>query len=273
MFAQGKADAKLTKDAFKAFKRSAEELEALVQQRTAALRSLSARLLRVQDEERRHLARELHDSTGQTLIALKMQLANLRKRLRTGKPASKSFAEVDVLADQAIQEIRTTSYLLYPPLLEAAGFCSAATWYVEGFATRSNIQVRLDLASIGRLSSPVEIALFRILQEALANIYRHSASRTADVRLKREDSMAALEVQDYGQGIPARLLEQFKQTGTSGGVGLGGMRERIEDFGGQLEIISGTGGTVVRATVPVTTEAADRDEIANSVAADCSWVK
>ena len=247
MYVEGKTDPKPIEQAAKP---SAARLGAMVQQRTAPLRSLSAQLLRVQEEERRHLARELHDSTGQTLTALKIQLANLEERLRTGEPASDSLAQVNALANQALQEIRTTSYLLYPPLLEETGFCSAARWYVEGFVKRSNIQVRLHLASIGRLARPVEITLFRILQETLTNIYRHSASRTADIRLKRGANAVSLEVQDYGRGIPARLLDQFKRTGLGVGVGLVGMRERIEDFGGQLEIISGRAGTVVRATVP-----------------------
>lgn len=267
MFAQGHADPKLLQETPKP---SAEELGALVQQRTAALRGLSARLLRVQDEERRRLARELHDSTGQTLTALKIQLANLQQWLRTGERAPESFAQVNALADQALQEIRTTSYLLYPPLLEETGFCSAARWYVEGFVKRSNIQVRLHLASIGRLSRPIEIALFRILQETLTNVYRHSASRTADIRLNREANTAMLEVQDYGQGIPARLLDQFKRAGTGTGVGLAGMRERIEDLGGQLEIISAKPGTVVRATVPVAMAPAGWSETANSTGAVAS---
>jgi signal transduction histidine kinase len=139
---------------------------------------------------------------------------------------------------------------LYPPLLDETGFCSAARWYVEGFSKRSNIQVRLHLASIGRLARPVEITLFRILQETLTNVYRHSGSRAADIRLKRAGNAATLEVQDYGNGIPPRLLDQFKRTDLGVGVGLVGMRERIEDFGGQLEIVSGRAGTVVRATVP-----------------------
>jgi two-component system, NarL family, sensor kinase len=267
IFAQGNADRKLAQDASNP---SPQELEVLVQQRTAALRSLSARLLRVQDEERRRLARELHDSTGQTLTALKIQLANLQKYLAGDQLASEAFAQVNALADQALQEIRTTSYLLYPPLLEETGFCCAARWYVEGFSKRSNIQVGLHLASIERLSRPIEIALFRILQETLTNVYRHSASQTVDIRLSRDAGTATLEVQDYGQGIPARLLDQFKRAGSGTGVGLAGMRERIEDLGGQLEIKSGRAGTVVRTTVPVAAVPAGCAKIADSVGAVAS---
>ncbi|HEX3741307.1 MAG TPA: histidine kinase [Terriglobales bacterium] len=226
-----------------------EELKVLMQQRTDAVRSLSARLLRVQDEERRHLARELHDSTGQTLTALKLQLASMQQRSRSGPIGPEYFSQVNDLADQALRDIRTTSYLLFPPLLDEAGFCSAAKWYVEGFSNRSNVRVRLDLASIGRLPCLIETAFFRVLQESLANIYRHSASSVADVRTRRDSGEVILEVQDYGSGIPSHLLEQFKRAGTGSGVGLGGMRERMEDFGGRLEIVSSASGTLVRAGV------------------------
>jgi signal transduction histidine kinase len=234
------------------FNRSPEELEVLVQQRTAALRNLSARLLRVQDKERRHLSRELHDSTGQTLTALKIHLVTLQERLKAGQPTVEIFAQINALADQALQEIRTTSYLLYPPLLDEAGLSSAAQWYIEGFAKRSSIQVRLHLASIGRLPRPVETALFRILQESLTNVYRHSSSRIVDVWLQLHADTVILEVQDYGTGIPREILEQFKRTGGGAGVGLAGMQERIEDLSGKLEMISGSAGTKVRATLPVT---------------------
>jgi two-component system, NarL family, sensor kinase len=239
-------------------------LERLVQQRTAALRRLSARLLRVQEEERRHLARELHDSTGQTLTALKLELVNLQGHLQ-GHPAPESLAQAVSLADQALREIRTTSYLLYPPLLEETGLCSATRWYVDGFARRSNVQVTLNLASIGRLSRPVEIALFRVLQESLTNVYRHSASQTADVRLERAPGGVTLEVYDYGQGIPGHLLEKLKQEGNGAGVGLAGIRERIQELGGQFEIRSDGAGTVIRAAVPTTNESAARDEMTESM--------
>jgi signal transduction histidine kinase len=229
-----------------------EELESLIQQRTAALRSLSARLLRVQDEERRRLARELHDSTGQTLTALKLQIASLEECLKSGRPASEIFAQTNALADQALQDIRTTSYLLYPPLLHESGFSSAARWYVEGFAKRSNIEVRLHLETqVRRLQRSIEATLFRVLQESLTNMYRHSDTRLADVRLQLDKGTVILEVQDYGKGIPQQLLNQFKETGIGVGVGLSGMRERIESSRGRLEIISGNTGTKVRASVPL----------------------
>jgi signal transduction histidine kinase len=243
---------------------SPEELETLVRQRTDAVRSLSARLLRVQDEERRRLARELHDSTGQTLTALKLQLASLQERVKAGQTGAEDFSQVNDLADQAIRDIRTTSYLLFPPLLDEAGFCSAAKWYVEGFSKRSNIRVRLELAPIGRLPRLIETAFFRVLQESLANIYRHSASSIADVRTRRYRGGVVLEIQDYGSGIPSHLLDQFKRAGSGIGVGLGGMRERMEDLGGRLEILSGRSGTLVRARV---VGASGEPELTSAVAA------
>jgi two-component system NarL family sensor kinase len=239
---------------------SPEELKSLIRRRTQTVRSLCAQLLRVQDEERRRLARELHDSTGQTLTALKLQLASLQEGVRIGQADPADFAQVNALADQALRDIRTTSYLLFPPLLDERGFCSAAEWYVEGFCKRSNIQVRLHLASIGRLPRLIETALFRVLQESLANIYRHSASRIADVRLTETAGIVVLDIQDYGGGIPAALLDQFTRAGSGAGVGLAGMRERMEDFGGRLDVISGPSGTQIRASVRIENVSSGSDE-------------
>jgi two-component system NarL family sensor kinase len=233
-------------------KPSYHELERLIQERAFALRSLSARLLRVQDEERRHLARELHDSTGQTLTALKLQLARLKEYLKQEEYSLEILASADALATQALEEIRTTSYLLYPPLLHEAGLASAAQWFIDGFAKRSHVRVRLSFGSgIQHLQKTTETALFRVLQESLTNIYRHSDSLVADVRLGQHHGMVTLEVQDYGKGIPHAVLDKFKQTGAGGGVGLCGMKDRIEDCCGRLEMISGPQGTVIRATVPL----------------------
>jgi signal transduction histidine kinase len=230
--------------------RSPEELEMLVRQRTDALRSLSARLLRVQEEERRRLSRELHDSTGQTLTALKIEVAKLKSNLNNKRTASEAINQINAMADQALQEIRTASYLLYPPLLDESGFSSAAQWYVEGFTKRSNIQVRLYLLPTIRLPRPAETALFRVLQECLTNVYRHSASQLVDVRLQVDADIITLEVRDYGKGISSDRLEQFRRTGGVG-VGLAGMRERIEDLCGRLEIFSDRTGTLVRASLPM----------------------
>ena len=226
-------------------------LEYLLQERTAAVRNLSARLLRVQEEERRRLARELHDSTGQTLTALKLELAALEERLQFQHSGPQGIGPALALAEQALCEIRTMSYLLYPPLLEETGLCGAARWFVEGFARRSKIQVRLHLPSVGRLSRSSEIALFRVLQESLTNVFRHSNSPAADIRLDRAQASVTLDVQDYGKGIPAGLLHQFEHQGSGTGVGLVGMRERIQELGGDLQIMSGHAGTLVRAIMPV----------------------
>jgi signal transduction histidine kinase len=229
---------------------SQEELEMLVRQRTAALRCLSARLLRVQEEERRRLSRELHDSTGQTLTALKIQVATLGSSLNNQAAASEAIIQITGLADQALQEIRTASYLLYPPLLDESGFTSAAQWYAEGFAKRSGVEVRLHLAPTDRLPRAVETVLFRVLQEALTNVYRHSASRVVDVRLWLDAGILNFEVRDYGKGIAPERLEQFRRTGGGVGVGLAGMRERVEDLCGRLEVSSDGSGTLIRATLP-----------------------
>jgi signal transduction histidine kinase len=229
---------------------SQQELELLVRQRTAELHGLSARLLRVQEEERRRLSRELHDSTGQTLTALKIQVATLESNLNNQAAASAAISQINGLADQALQEIRTASYLLYPPLLDESGFISAAQWYVEGFAKRSSVEVRLHLAPTGRLPRAVETVLFRVLQEALTNVYRHSASRIVDIRLWLDAGLINFEVRDYGKGIAPELLEQFSRTGGGVGVGLAGMRERVEDLCGRLEVSSDGTGTLIRATLP-----------------------
>jgi signal transduction histidine kinase len=155
-------------------------------------------------------------------------------------------------------------------LLDEAGFCSAAKWYVEGFSRRSNIRVRLDLAPIGRLPRLIETAFFRILQESLANIYRHSSSSIADVRTRQNPGGVVLEVEDYGGGIPPQLLNQFEHAGSGTGVGLGGMRERMEDLGGRLEIVSGPSGTLVRAKTTRANSGSGTDNITalkNAVAA------
>jgi signal transduction histidine kinase len=211
-----------------------------------AARKLSARLLSLQDEERRRLSRDLHDSTGQYLAAAKMVLAPLA----AAHPEDKRFAECMDLVDRSLREIRTLSHLLHPSGLEEAGFSVAARWYVEGFASRSGIATTVDVQDLAqRLPPEVEITLFRILQEALTNIHRHSGSRSAEVSFKAENGNVVLAVRDYGTGIPPATLEQFRASGGAG-VGLGGMRERIHEVGGTLTIESDGKGTCVEATLP-----------------------
>jgi len=231
-----------------ALRRAHDALESLVEQRTAALRRLSVKLLRVQDEERRRIARELHDSLGQDLTAAKITLDMLAQESSLD---SKHLRDARVLVDQCICDTRTLSHLLHPPLLDEAGFVSAAKWYVDGFGQRSGISTKLDLpAHIDRLPRRTEIALFRILQEALTNVHRHSGSRAVHVWLTTDDLSVVLKVQDFGKGIPRETIDRFWKTGNVG-VGLAGIRERLKELGGRLDIDSNVDGTVLKATIPV----------------------
>jgi signal transduction histidine kinase len=231
---------------------SLAQLELLVTQRTAALQILSQRLLKVQDEERRRVARDLHDSTGQTLTALKMSLVVLEKKLEQNQSTSGVLSEIAALADQALQEIRTTSYLLHPPLLDEAGFTSAAEWYVDGFTKRSGIKVRLDLVSEReRLPIAIETALFRVLQESLTNVHRHSGAVEVSICFLQQAETVTLEIRDRGRGIPVERLNRLRQTSSETGVGLAGMRERLNELNGKLEIESDAHGTSLRAIVPM----------------------
>lgn len=228
------------------------QLESLVLQRTVALQNLSQRLLKVQDEERRRVARDLHDTTGQTLAALKMGLALLEERLRQKQCTCDAMSEIAALADQALQEIRTTSYLLHPPLLDEAGFTSAAQWFVDGFGKRSGIKVTVDLETQReRLPITIETALFRVLQESLTNVHRHSGALEVSVRFQYQTETVMLEIRDCGQGIPTELLYRLREASAETGVGLAGMRERLNELSGKLEIESDRHGTSVRAIVPL----------------------
>ena len=234
------------------FRQSRSQLELLVLERTEALQRLSQRLLRVQDEERRKVARDLHDSTGQTLTALKISVALLQKRLDNGERIREELSGVALLADAALQEIRTTSYLLHPPMLDEAGFTCAAQWYIEGFARRSGMKVRLDFApQVERLPDTIETALFRVLQESLTNVHRHSGASEVEVRFLRQGRVVILEVRDYGRGIPEKLLRRVGQSVQDSGVGLAGMCERLNELKGDLEITSADPGTRLRAIVPL----------------------
>lgn len=231
---------------------SRSQLESLVLQRTAALQNLSQRLLKAQDEERRRVARDLHDSTGQTLTALKMGLAVLEQKLKQNQYTPDMMSEISALVDQALQEIRTTSYLLHPPLLDEAGFTSAAQWYVDGFGKRSGIKVNLDLATKReRLPITIETALFRVLQESLTNVHRHSGALEVSIRFQYQAESVMLEIRDCGRGIPTELLNRLREASSETGVGLAGMRERLNELNGKLEIESDGYGTSMRAIVPL----------------------
>jgi signal transduction histidine kinase len=211
-------------------------------------RLMSARILELQDSERRRIARELHDSVGQYLAGLKINLNQIESGPRTD--ALTLIREAVALTDYAIQEVRTISHLLHPPLLEEVGFLSAARWYVDEYGKRSQVKVSLRVDKpIARLPKEVEIALFRILQEALTNVYRHAAARSVDVRILCRDGFVTLTIEDDGKGIPQDVLSRFRGGGAPG-VGLAGMRERLAEFGGQIKVESWSGGSVIEAVIP-----------------------
>jgi len=217
-----------------------------------ALRELSARTLRLQDEERRRFARDLHDSTGQTLAALKISLGSLQKLVAQISKAPSLINDLETLAEQALQEIRTTSHLLHPPMLDEVGFSSAAQWYVDGFSQRSGIKTNIELTTRPSLTKDEELVLFRILQESLTNVLRHSGSAAVDIRLDSDQNDAILSIRDYGKGIPPETLESFRETSAGVGVGIGGMRQRILELGGHLEVDSDGQGTCITAIMPLT---------------------
>jgi signal transduction histidine kinase len=228
------------------------ELETLITERTAELQRLSQMLLKVQDEERRKIARDLHDTTGQTLAALKISVSFMQEGCKESPTLLALASEVSQLADQAIEEIRTLSYLLHPPLLDEVGFACAAEWFIEGFAKRSGINVKAEIAnSRGRLPKSMEIALFRVLQESLTNVHRHSGASEARIKFKYADEAVILEVRDFGKGIPEERLRLLQGVSAETGVGLAGMRERLHELDGKLEIESDDCGTSMRATVPL----------------------
>ncbi len=210
----------------------------------------AARLQNMQDEERRRIARELHDSVGQLLAAIGMNMQIVRVQShKLDAAAQRAFNDNAMMVEQVSSEIRTISHLLHPPLLDLAGLASALRWYVDGFSSRSNIKVEVEIQeTLGRLPAEMEIAIFRIVQECLTNIHRHSGSATAIIRLFQKDNRVTIQVRDQGKGIPAEKQRDLIDAGR-GGVGLGGMRERLRQFGGTLEIKSDAGGTEVSATL------------------------
>jgi len=213
------------------------------------LRALSLRLLRTQDEERRRIARELHDSTGQILAALKITLANIQRELEAERYDPNLIKDADLLTDRAIADIRTTSHLLHPPLLDEIGFSSAAEWYVEEFQKRSGIKVSTRVPKV-KLPKHVELVLFRVLQEGLTNVLRHSGAETAEVRLGHDKACVSLSIRDFGRGMSSDRLEEFHRNGTGVGIGLAGMRERVRELSGDLQLRSNNSGTLVSVVIP-----------------------
>ena len=261
------------KEMERALKLAHEELEWRVAERTAelvkkniqildqaqtlemtnlGLRRLSAHLLHVQDEERRRIARELHDSTGQSLALLSMNLSSLEGKAVTSNPElAEGLSENIGIVKQVSTELRTLSYLLHPPLLDEMGLGSALRWYIDGFGQRSRIKINLELPNeFERLSRNLETAIFRVVQECLTNIHLHSGSPTATIRLHQSSDKITLEIKDEGKGIAPEKLSKVNSSGLSG-LGLRGMRERIKDFRGDMEIISHEKGTQIKVIVPV----------------------
>jgi len=221
-----------------------------------SLRELSLHLLSTQDEERRRIGRELHDSLGQYLVMLKMNLDSLESSLGTQQAngTGDELRQCIRLAEDSLKEVRTISYLLYPPMLEEMGLKSAIPWYLDGFSKRSAIATTFEVETgFGRLPREVELALFRVLQESLTNVHRHSGSSTATVRLSLTNGAVVLQIQDKGNGIPTELMEESGEDWLGSlGVGLRGMSERMRQLGGKLEVASTATGTTVTASVPGT---------------------
>jgi|SRR5580658_5668582 signal transduction histidine kinase len=234
------------------------DLEHKVQQRTAelsianeSLRELSHHLQQLRDEERRQIARELHDSVGQMLAALSMNMARVQSQSDKLDPAAaRATSENAVLVEQISKEIRTISHLLHPPLLDVAGLASAVRWYVDGFSERSKIKVETEIpAEFPRLSDEMEITIFRMVQECLTNIHRHSGSGSAIIAIREEGHTVVVEVKDAGKGIP--LDKQMELRSDRSGVGFRGMRARLRQLGGELDIQSNGSGTSVMAKLPL----------------------
>lgn len=220
-----------------------------IQESADSYRALSARIIALQDAERRRIGRELHDSVGQSLAALLMNLEQLA--VARNEATAALITESRELALRTAQEVRTISTLLHPPLLDVVGFVGAAKNYVQQFARRSGIEVKMNFSEDLKLpSKEAELAFFRVLQEGLTNVHRHAQATTVDVWLARHDHEVVLSIQDNGRGLPPGAIEDF-EGGMASGVGLAGMRERLAEFGGKLHVESSHSGTIVNASIPV----------------------
>ena len=217
-----------------------DETGKLLELRTLELQKLSGRLLQIQDEERRRIARELHDDLGQQLTLIKLELAKFN-----------GVSEVNRLTDIAAATVRNISYLLHPPLLDETGLRAALHWYVEGIAKRSNIDISLTFRpqTFPRLPGDIEATIFRIIQESLTNVCRHANSESARVEIEKQSEFVLVRVRDYGIGLRRELAG--RHTSSSLGVGVTGMRERVRQFGGELTMSRAEPGTLVEAQIPL----------------------
>ena len=217
--------------------------------------SLGTRILKLQDEERRKIGRESDDSLGQYLAALKMNLIALKETsaaCEEARGSAECISDCVTLVGQCLQETRTLSHLLHPPLLDEVGFVSAAKWFVEGFATRSGLLVRCDIPfDLPRFGNNSEFCLFRVLQETLTNAHAHSGCRALNIGVQFDSAKVILTVEDDGTGIPPDRLTLIQEGTGPLGIGLSGMKERICDLGGHMYVYSGEHGTTVRAVVPI----------------------
>jgi PAS domain S-box-containing protein len=243
-----------TNDALRKEIEEKTETERKLHELERSLRQLSLRLLQTQDEERRRIGRDLHDSVGQYLVGLKMKLDSLKSSAnRSERKDASQLAECSQLIDEAIKEVRTISYVLYPPMLEELGLKSAIPWYLEGFTKRSGIKTTFEVSpDFDRIPGDLELALFRVLQESLTNVHRHSGSSMASVRLLTRNRAVILEVSDEGKGAQSKNWKDRAQDWMGAfGVGLRGMSERMRQLGGNLELSSTQAGTTVTATLPI----------------------
>jgi PAS domain S-box-containing protein len=222
------------------------ESQRQVELRTLELQRLSGELLRVQDEERRRMASSLHDDLGQELVALKLELDTAAKSPRD---AGKNLSRASSIAEEALQKVRSMSYLLHPPLLEESGLLPALHWYFEGLQSRGQVRLVFDYRPIlfPRLPRDIETAIFRVIQESLTNVYRHSESQDARIELLQESGHAMVRIRDYGKGIPESKIS----LAAIPGVGISGMRERIKQLNGELRITRAEPGTLVQASIPI----------------------
>lgn len=238
-------DSKLLEESMR---QNAIELERLVDARTAELRKLSTRLMTLQDEERRRIAREIHDGLGQELAAAKMIMDGILSK--DASPAMrKSAIEASELVNRAIQQVRTISHLLHPPLLDEVGLVSALRWFLEGLTDRSGIEIRLEVnpPDLGRLKSEIETAIFRIIQEAVTNMFRHSGAHNGEVLIAEKDGNIVVTVKDDGKGIDERVVQMHPE---HLGIGIGGMRQRVTELGGNLRLANAHPGTILEVVIP-----------------------
>jgi signal transduction histidine kinase len=215
------------------------------------VRRLSGRILQVQDEERRKLARDLHDGIGQLFTALKMTLSQAARAQSNSPKDSEAISESLQLVEEGISQSRTLSYLLHPPMLDEIGFSAAAKWLVDGFSERSKIAVSLDIPADLKLPRDLELTLFRVLQEGLTNVHRHSGSGRAEVVVAVTSGAIVMTLRDYGKGIPEPVLQNFKTSRAPAGIGLGGMRGRVADVDGTLDLESSEQGALLRVSIPL----------------------